>query len=143
MYNSILVPIDFTDTELITKALKHVEYLANTSNAQVLLLHVLPFSLPIFSEYSLHYSEREVQAAIEKAKAELQKLIYTFDVAKEKITIAAVVGAPRSEILKTAAAYQADLIVIGSRNPNIATQLLGSTAAGIVNEAKISVLVVR
>ncbi|MRE16589.1 universal stress protein, partial [Escherichia coli] len=38
---------------------------------------------------------------------------------------------------------QADLIVIGSRRPNISTHLLGSTAAGVVRYADISVLVVR
>lgn len=52
-------------------------------------------------------------------------------------------GSPRDEILTTAKDIQADLIVIGSRRPNISTHLLGSTAAGVVRYADISVLVVR
>ncbi|MDE9448650.1 universal stress protein, partial [Xenorhabdus bovienii] len=37
----------------------------------------------------------------------------------------------------------ADLIVLGSRRPNITTHLLGSNSSGVVRYAKTSVLVVR
>lgn len=46
-------------------------------------------------------------------------------------------------MLSEAESINADLIVIGSRNPSISTHLLGSNASGIVSYAKISVLVVR
>ncbi|MCD4641984.1 universal stress protein [Proteus mirabilis] len=53
------------------------------------------------------------------------------------------VGNPRDRILETAKKIQADLIVIGSRNPGMKTYLLGSTASSVVSYAESSVLVVR
>ena len=38
---------------------------------------------------------------------------------------------------------EADVVIIGSRNPNIQTHLLGSEAAGIVRYAHVPVFVVR
>ena len=53
-------------------------------------------------------------------------------------------GSPRDEILTTAKDIQADLIVIGSRRPNISTHLLGSLRPqALFVSADISVLVVR
>ncbi|EKM7959080.1 universal stress protein, partial [Salmonella enterica] len=37
----------------------------------------------------------------------------------------------------------ADVVVIGSRNPSIATHLLGSNASSVVRHASLPVLVVR
>ncbi|MEX5897255.1 universal stress protein [Proteus vulgaris] len=46
------------------------------------------------------------------------------------------------KILETAKKIQAELIVIGSRNPGMKTYLLGSTASSVVSYAESSVLVV-
>jgi universal stress protein G len=46
-------------------------------------------------------------------------------------------------VTKLADELKADVVIIGSRNPNIQTHLLGSEAAGIVRYAHVPVFVVR
>jgi nucleotide-binding universal stress UspA family protein len=52
-------------------------------------------------------------------------------------------GTVYHEVLAEAEAIAADLIIVGSRSPSLATHLLGSNAEKIVQNAKCSVLVVR
>ena len=52
-------------------------------------------------------------------------------------------GDPRSVIVDAAEEWGADLIVVGSHRPTMATYLLGSNASTIVRHARCSVLVVR
>ncbi|MQK22161.1 universal stress protein UspG, partial [Escherichia coli] len=52
-------------------------------------------------------------------------------------------GNIRDEVIKLADELQADVVIIGSRNPNIQTHLLGSEAASIVRYAHVPVFVVR
>lgn len=142
-YQSILVPIDLTEDALTQKALAHVEFLANASTATITFLHVLPIFLPILSAYSIEYSTKELDDAKAKARKAINKLIQHLDLPKERVNIFTSFGSARTETLKAAEIAKADLIIVGSRNPSLSTHLLGSTAAGIVANAKISVLVVR
>jgi universal stress protein G len=52
-------------------------------------------------------------------------------------------GNIRDEVTKLADELKADVVIVGSRNPNIQTHLLGSEAAGIVRYAHVPVFVVR
>jgi nucleotide-binding universal stress UspA family protein len=52
-------------------------------------------------------------------------------------------GSVYNEVLREADRIGADLIVVGSHRPTMATYLLGSNAATIVRHARCSVLVVR
>ena len=52
-------------------------------------------------------------------------------------------GSVYNEVLDEAEKTGADLVVIGSHRPTMATYLLGSNASTIVRHAKCSVLVVR
>ncbi len=52
-------------------------------------------------------------------------------------------GAVYHEVLSEAEAWGADLIIVGSHRPSVATYLIGSNAKTIVRHAKCSVLVVR
>ena len=52
-------------------------------------------------------------------------------------------GSVYNEVLGEADRISADLIVVGSHRPTMATYLLGSNAATIVRHARCSVLVVR
>lgn len=52
-------------------------------------------------------------------------------------------GNVRDEVTQLADDLAADVIIIGSRNPNIQTHLLGSDAANIVRYAHVPVFVVR
>ncbi|KLN97353.1 universal stress protein [Moellerella wisconsensis] len=142
MYKTILVPIDLTEDELTSKAVRHALNLAKQSGANLHLIHVLPISSAIINAYALGYMEIKDRATV-KAENDMKILMDTIDLPVDKISYTITFGSPRDEIINTAKDVDADIIVIGSRRPNISTHLLGSTAAGVVRYAESSVLVVR
>ncbi|MCW2254947.1 universal stress protein G [Providencia alcalifaciens] len=142
MYKTILVPIDLTEDELTSKAVRHAVNLAKQSGAKIHLIHVLPISSAIINAYALGYMEIKDRATV-KAEEDMQILMDTIDLPLSDVNYTITFGSPRDEVINTAKDINADIIVIGSRRPNISTHLLGSTAAGIVRYADTSVLVVR
>lgn len=52
-------------------------------------------------------------------------------------------GRVRDEVLNEAEKCQADLIILASHQPSLASRLLGSNASAIVHQSPVSVLVVR
>ncbi|KLU16707.1 MULTISPECIES: universal stress protein [Xenorhabdus] len=145
MYNTILVPIDIAEDILTDNAIKHAEYLAKISNAKVHLFHSVPDISRFSVNYSYHYDLLSAFAkkAIENSEEELKKIVERIDVPKERVSFSVAFGSPRDKVLSTAREINADLIIVGSRRPDISTHLLGSNASGIVGYANISVLVVR
>ncbi|OAT37959.1 universal stress protein [Proteus myxofaciens] len=145
MYNTILVPVDIEEDELTQKALKHAVYIAKLEGAKLHLFH----AIPDISRFSISYSYHNdiinsfANKAIERAQEQLQELINSVDLPKDKIEYSASFGSTRDKVLELADKIKADLIIVGSRRPSISTHLLGSNAAGIVSYAKQSVLVVR
>lgn len=142
MYKTILVPIDIIEEELTTKAVRHAVYLAKETGANLHLIHVLPIYSAIINAYSLGHPELQDQAT-KKTEVDMQMLVDSVELPAEKVAYTVTFGSARDEILTTAKDIKADLIVLGSRRPNMSTHLLGSTAAGVVRYAEISVLVVR
>ncbi len=144
MYNSILVPIDISETDLTHQVIPFVQAHAVMNTARVHFLTVIP-SLPYYSTLGLAYSVempkiKEIQqAALEK----LDELAKEFKLPAEKVQTHAVTGSPKDQILKLADSINADLIIIASHRPDISTYLLGSNAAAVVRHAKCPVLVVR
>ncbi|MDX7987357.1 universal stress protein [Xenorhabdus sp. 12] len=145
MYNTILVPIDISESDLTDNAIKHAEYLARISNAKVHLFHSVPDISRFSVSYSYHYDLLSAFAkkAIANSEEELKKVVERIDLPKDKISFSVAFGSPRDKVLSTAREIGADLIIVGSRRPDISTHLLGSNASGIVGYADISVLVVR
>ncbi|WP_350304210.1 universal stress protein [Photorhabdus viridis] len=145
MYKTILVPVEISEDELTDKAIAHAEYLAKLSNANIHLFHSIP-DVPRFSvSYSYHYDliNSFAKKSIARSEEELAKVVEKINLPKERISFSVAFGSPRDKVLSTANEIKADLIIIGSRRPNISTHLLGSNASGIVGYANISVLVVR
>lgn len=142
MYRSILVPIDIVEQELTKKVLPHVIYLAKLSNAKVKFFHSLPVSSAIINAYSFGFEEFKDKATIQAEKW-LEELIDSVNLPKENLSYAIAFGNPRDEILAIADEVKPDLIILGSRRPNISTHLLGSNAAAVVRHAKTAVLVIR
>ena len=62
---------------------------------------------------------------------------------KARVSSVVTLGGVYHDVLKEADEIGADLIVVGSHRPTMATYLLGSNAASIVRHAKCSVLVIR
>lgn len=142
MYNKILVPIDVLENELTQKVIPHVECLAKLSNAEVIFFHTLPVASAIVNAYSFGFDEFKDQATLQ-TKQWLHKLMTSINLPQEKLSFSIAFGNPRDEILHIAEELKPDLIILGSRRPNITTHLLGSNAAGVVRGAQTSVLVVR
>ncbi|RLM17718.1 universal stress protein [Brenneria alni] len=142
MYTTILVPVDIEEDELTRNALIHVVRLAKMSGATVHLFHALPDASAFLSAYSFGIKEFENEAVV-KANDELKALIKTIDLPPSRLSFSVSFGTPRDEVLLLAEELNADLIVVGSRRPDVKTYLLGSNAAAIVRHAKTSVLVVR
>lgn len=142
MYKKILVPIDVLEDTLTQKVIPHVECLAKLSNAQVIFFHTLPVASAIVNAYSFGFDEFKDQATIQTEQW-LNSLIDSINLPRENLSFSITFGNPRDEILRLAEEIEPDLIIIGSRRPNISTHLLGSNASGVVRGAKTSVLVVR
>lgn len=93
-------------------------------------------------------TEVETQAAIEAATADYEKLFESLRrQAQERqveLRTHVLVGHPADQILKTAAARGADLIVVGHRGRSaIREWVSGSTSRRVVSHANCPVLVVR
>ncbi|MCL2898594.1 universal stress protein [Brenneria tiliae] len=142
MYTTILVPVDIEEDELTSNALVHVVRLAKISGATVHLFHALPDASAFLSAYSFGIKEFENEAVV-KANDKLKALAKTIDLPSSRLSFSVSFGTPRDEVLQLAEEINADLIVVGSRRPDVKTYLLGSNAAAIVRHAKTSVLVVR
>ena len=142
MYNKILVPIDVLEDELTQKVIPHVECLAKLSNAEVIFFHTLPVASAIVNAYSFGFNEFKDKATVQTEQW-LHKLMASINLPQEKLSFSIAFGNPRDEILHIAEELKPDLIILGSRRPNITTHLLGSNAAGVVRSAQTSVLVVR
>ncbi|MBI0027267.1 universal stress protein [Gilliamella apicola] len=142
MYNKILVPIDVLEDELTQKVIPHVECLAKLSNAEVIFFHTLPVASAIVNAYSFGFDEFKDKATVQTEQW-LRKLMASINLPQEKLSFSIAFGNPRDEILHIAEELKPDLIILGSRRPNITTHLLGSNAAGVVRSAQTSVLVVR
>ncbi|OCG11632.1 universal stress protein [Gilliamella sp. wkB292] len=142
MYNKILVPIDILEDELTQKVIPHLECLAKLSNAKVIFFHTLPVASAIVNAYSFGFDEFKDQATVQTEQA-LHRLIDSINLPRENLSFSIAFGNPRDEILALADEIKPDLIILGSRRPNITTHLLGSNASGVVRGAQTSVLVVR
>ncbi|WP_237387608.1 universal stress protein [Xenorhabdus sp. Sc-CR9] len=142
MYKTILVPVDISEEDLTNKAVGCALKIARETGAKLHFLHVLPISSAIINAYALGYMEIKDKATI-KAEKDLKVLVDSIDLPIDCISYSIAFGSPRDEITATASEIDADLIVLGSRRPNITTHLLGSNSSGVVRYAKTSVLVVR
>ncbi|QZN94270.1 universal stress protein [Symbiopectobacterium purcellii] len=142
MYTTILVPIDLEEDELTHNALQHAVQLAKASGATLHLFHALPDASAFMSAYSFGIKEFENQAVV-KANEVLKALVAKTGLPVEHVHYSVSFGSPRDETLQLAQEIGADLIVVGSRRPNVKTYLLGSNAAAIVRHATTTVLVVR
>ena len=64
-------------------------------------------------------------------------------VGTERLETLVRIGGIYHEVLEAAEARKADLVVVGSHRPGMATYLIGSNATAIVRHATCSVLVIR
>ena len=136
MYKNIVVPIDVDKAERGRNMLSRVKDLAD-KDAKVTVVNVVE-DVPGFMTAAL--PDGLVEKAAHDAKRNLVDMVKSANLDAE-VEIRG--GRPHRTVVKLADEIGADLIVIASHNPGIQDYLLGSTASGVVRNAKCSVLVLR
>ena len=140
MFNKILVPVDLSEPDMIKTALDEALGLAKAGDAQLRLVNVQPLVPVAFIDYIPPNFDDQLRETTEKDLADLAVKI---DYPQTRVSTIARFGAIYPEVLAEAQEWGADLIVLGSHRPTMATYLLGSNATTIVRHAKCSVMVVR
>lgn len=142
MYNTIIMPVDVFEMELSDKAIAHAEFLAQ-QDGTIHLLHVLPgsasYTMSRFAADVRRFEEHLHQEAVNR----LESMKSHFSIAPERLKLHVRVGSVRDVVNELAEELDADVVVIGSRNPSITTHLLGSNASSVISHARVPVLVVR
>ncbi|MGL4441005.1 MAG: universal stress protein [Bosea sp. (in: a-proteobacteria)] len=140
MFKSILVPVDISEPELAKAAFDAAVELANASGGKVRLISVRSLMPVTYMEYVP--ADFDVNAKAE-AEAELKALSSGLALPPGSVSTVVRLGSVYGEVLNEAKACGADLIVVGSHRPSMATYLIGSNAKTIVRHATCSVLVIR
>ena len=140
MFKTILVPVDLSEIEAARPAIEKAAALAAISEGTLRLIYVR-FIVPVtYMEFMPPAFDEEQQADAEKKLADIAA---TVKLPPERVSAVVRFGSIYNEVLEEVEDTGADLVVIGSHRPTMATFLLGSNASTIVRHAKCSVLVVR
>jgi len=130
MYANILCPVDLSDEHSWDKALP----------TAVVMTVVPSFGLPMVGQFFPEGFEARMRAEAARHLEEFCAAHLPADLAAKRIVAE---GKIYQEILRTAGAIKADLIVMGSHRPELSDYLLGPNAALVVRHAPCSVMVVR
>jgi universal stress protein F len=140
MFKKILAPIDLTEPEMTKTGINEAVALAKSNNADLRLINVQTLVPVAFIDYVPPNFDVRLRETTEKDISEAAKAI---DYPEHRVSTVVRFGPIYSEVLAEAEQWGADLIVICSHRPTMATYLIGSNAKTIVRHAKCSVLVVR
>jgi len=135
MYNTILIPVDFSHEEQSMRSLDRAKKLMGEGG--IILLHVLE-DIP---DYIMSQLPQDINLGkISNARHGLEQLAKSAGV-EARIEVRK--GGSYGAILESAEENKVDLIIINSHRPGFQDYLLGSTAAKVVRHAKCAVLVER
>lgn len=143
MIKTILCAFDVANLEQDQPTLHRAAKLAEMEGAQLDLVTVVPdFGM---SQVGGFFSKDHHKAALAEAKTQLNAVAEAElgEQANGKIRHVVATGKAYEQILITAKASKADLIVIGAHAPELQDFLLGPNAARVVRHATCSVYVVR
>ena len=142
MYKTIIMPVDVFEMELSDKAVRHAEFMAQQDGV-IHLLHVLPASASYTMSRFAGDLRRFEEHLQQEAETRLQTMVSHFSIDPSRIKMHVRLGSVRDAVNALIEELNADMVVIGSRNPSISTHLLGSNASSVIRHAHIPVLVVR
>ena len=135
MYNTIIVPTDFSDEESTIRSLKKAEKLSD--NGRIILLHVLD-DIPSYALVDIPLDM--MPDLVPQTRDSLKAMVF---LSKVKAEIEVRNGGSYREIIESSKEHEANLIIINSHRPGLKDYLLGSTAAKVVRHSPCSVLVER
>jgi nucleotide-binding universal stress UspA family protein len=140
MFKRILVPVDVSEPETARPGLERAVALAQASNGTIRLIYVRSVIPVSYMEFIPPDFDTGAQ---KDAEDKLAAIAAGVPLPKDRVSHLVTLGGVYHDVLQEAEKIGADLIVIGSHRPTMATYLIGSNAATIVRHAKCSVLVVR
>lgn len=140
MFKSILVAIDLADMDVARPALETAVELAEASRGKIRVISVRSLMPVTYMEYVPADFDMTAKADAER---EMGGVVAQIGLPADRVDAVVRLGSIYGEILEEAASWGADLIVVGSHRPSMATYLIGSNAKTIVRHAPCSVLVIR
>ena len=143
MTKTVLCAVDINRPKEEAIVLKQAAKMAEMEDAQLDVISVLPdFGATVVGAY---FQDHDIETAKDKAAGILAELCSSTLGAEKNADIRHIiaVGSVYKEVLHTAEIDKADLIVIGSHDPDLKDYLLGPNAARIVRHCNCSVYVVR
>lgn len=140
MFKKILVPVDLTDPEHYRDALNAAASFARQNGGVVRLVTVLPVLPSVVADYLPVETQGKM---LDDASAKMRGLLDALALGEGVGEVVVREGSVYHEVLEEAGDCGADLIIMGSHRPAMATYLLGSNAARIVRHAPCSVMVLR
>ena len=140
MYRRLLLAVDLADEQAPPRGLAEALALAGLADGELRLVNVQPLLPATFMEYVPADFDAEQER---RARAALDAIAAKIPLPAGRVSTAVASGGVYHELLREAAEWNADLIVVGSHRPVMADYLLGSNAKTIVGHANCSVLVVR
>ncbi len=140
MFKTILVPVDLGEVEAAAPAIEKAVALARSTDGTVRLVYVRSVLPVTYMDFVPPAFDEAQQDDAEKKLAELAAGV---GLPSDRVSAVVRLGTVYNEVLNEAEKTGADLIVVGSHRPSMATYLLGSNASTIVRHATCSVLVVR
>lgn len=139
MFKTILVPVDLGEVDAARPAIDKASALAG-EDGDIRLIYVRSIVPVTYMEFMPPTFDEEQQGEAERKLGEIAAGV---NLPAERVSAVVRLGSIYNEVLDEAEKTGADLVVIGSHRPTMATYLLGSNASTIVRHAKCSVLVVR
>ena len=140
MFRTILVAVDLAELDLARTAVTNAVGLAQQSGGALRLVNVQQLLPATYMDYVPAEFDEEQR---EDAASKLKLLASQVPLPTDRVNYVVRTGGIYPEILAEADEWGADLIVISSHRPAMATYLLGSNAKTVVRHAKCSVLVIR
>ena len=115
---------------------------AQSASGNVHLLYVMPKFSAELTRGFIADARKMDEYMINNAKEKLAALV-KINLPEANVHLHVRSGNIRDEVIKLADELNVGAIIVGSRNPNIQTHLLGSEAASIVRYAHVPVFVIR
>lgn len=140
MPKNILVPVDFS--EMSARALAYAEDFAETLNATLHLVHVIPD--PQADPWLGEATHIDLGSLLKTWEADAQQRLGNMKPDRVPAELGAKVGQPSKAIMDYAREHAIDLIIMGTHGRGtIEHALLGSVAERVVRKAPCPVLTVR
>jgi nucleotide-binding universal stress UspA family protein len=140
VFQKILLPVDLADIDAAKAALTRAVTMATASGGTLRLIYVRSILPVTYMEFIPPNFDTDQQRDCEVKLAEVAAGIA---LPGDRVSAVVRLGSVYNEVLDEARKSDADLIIVGSHRPTMATYLLGSNASTIVRHAESSVLVVR